>query len=858
MANETSTLVLAVDSTGVRRANTDLDTFAAKGKTAAASATGMATAMRSLSALVSVGTVAALAKQAIQTADAYTNMTARLSLVTKSTRELTQVQAALFSVAQRTRIDLEQTSSLYTSLARSTEALGVTQTEVLGVTESINKALVISGTSAASAQAALVQLGQAFSSGVLRGEELNSVLEQAPRLSRAIADGLGVTTGQLRQMGADGEITAEKLFRAIQKAGEALGEEFQRLPATVGGAVTQVQTSITQLVGTLDKLTGTTPAVAGWVRSYSAMLDRIDARIKESGGVAAAYADNFRIDQAKNFSDELTRSVRAYEGLVKLEQSVGVSPAQKTRMIELREEIDDLQRSVGAYADSLKRAGLAPGQTVASLAGAGAGRGSINPETVGSITQKEQARLRAREAFYKEYATQEQKFTAEVAKQKELLGGVLSKSDVDLIRAKIFGAGKKAQPLDFLSGQTAAVRRELDATVGAYTDAERILDATRAMGLVREEDYYQQKRGFIEKNAAAQVAALEKENELIKNRVSKGQQRLDDDEKVADNLARIARLQAEAATGALVLGKEQETAANRTKIAFDSATLAAQKYLETVARQNGRELTALGLGAKAGQQARDRATIEDKYLGQVDEAMGERRRGEITEEALNERLRLIADTQAKEIAMWEKHSAEIDKVNGKWQTGTTRALQNYIDSANDVASQVSGALTNGFKNAEDAVVNFAMTGKGSFKDFANSVIADFLRIQTRAALSGVLSQVLGAMGGGGSVGNAGFGDYKGYYDGLAGARAIGGPVSAGSMYQVNERGPELLNVGNKQYLMTGSKGGSVTPNSGMGADNSTTINVAAGPTRNEVLTAIQLAVRASEAKQEQRLRKAGF
>ncbi|MGE5864681.1 MAG: phage tail tape measure protein, partial [Rhizobacter sp.] len=92
--------------------------------------------------------------------------------------------------------------------------------------------------------------------------------------------------------------------------------------------------------------------------------------------------------------------------------------------------------------------------------------------------------------------------------------------------------------------------------------------------------------------------------------------------------------------------------------------------------------------------------------------------------------------------------------------------------------------------------------------------------------------------------------------GVSGSRAIGGPVSAGAMYQVNERGPELLNVGSKQYLMTGSQGGSVSP---MAAGPSTVnnINVAAGPSRNEVLTAIQMAVQASEARTDRKLAKVG-
>ena len=137
-------------------------------------------------------------QQIVQYAETWTSVQNRLKQVTGTQQELAVATQAVFDVAQRSTSALEPTAELYQRIASSTKVLGVSQTEAIRVTESISKAMSASGVSAESASAALVQLGQAFASGVLRGEELNSVMEQAPALANAIAAGMGVTVGELR------------------------------------------------------------------------------------------------------------------------------------------------------------------------------------------------------------------------------------------------------------------------------------------------------------------------------------------------------------------------------------------------------------------------------------------------------------------------------------------------------------------------------------------------------------------------------------------------------------------------------------------------------------------------------------
>lgn len=247
---------------------------------ASGSAGAMARAFGGLQGVIAGIGFTHLAAEAVQMADTAKLISGRLSLVTASQEELTHVQDALFASAQRTRSSYEGTVDLYTRLARNAQGLGASQADLLQVTESINKAMQISGTTGASAQAALVQLGQGFASGTLRGEELNSVLEQTPRLAEAIAVGMGVTVGQLRQLGQDGELTAKAVFDALKSQGAVIDEEFGKLPVTVGGALTEINNALLKFVGVLDEATGVTGLLAQGMHNWGRVIDAVAEKLR--------------------------------------------------------------------------------------------------------------------------------------------------------------------------------------------------------------------------------------------------------------------------------------------------------------------------------------------------------------------------------------------------------------------------------------------------------------------------------------------------------------------------------------------------------------------------------------------------
>lgn len=266
------------------RAERATDSFKSGVSQAERATSSMVTAASAAGAAIAGIGMANLARETLQLANAWSALQSRLRLATGSTGELQKATSELFSISQRARVGLEATSELYASLSRSTQSLGVSQDRLLRVTETISKSLTISGASAAAAEAALTQLGQGFSSGALRGEELNSLLEQTPRLAQAIADGLGVTIGELRVLGKEGKLTADAVFTALEGQREVIESEFSTMTKTVSQAFVQLRNAVFRYVGEADQATGVSRALADAV---SLAAENIDVLAKAAGAVAA-------------------------------------------------------------------------------------------------------------------------------------------------------------------------------------------------------------------------------------------------------------------------------------------------------------------------------------------------------------------------------------------------------------------------------------------------------------------------------------------------------------------------------------------------------------------------------------------
>lgn len=224
-----------------------------------------------------------------KTADAFNNLAARIKLVTGDGEGFRTIMQGVFDVAQRTGTSLDTVADLFTKLATAGKQIGLSNQQALALTETIGQAVQLSGVSAESASAAIVQLVQGLSSGTLRGEELNSVLEQAPRLARALADGLGVTTGELRKLGEAGALTSQQVIGALQGQGATLRAEFETLPPTVGRALTNLSSAWAAYIGQADKATGASATAARAIEALAKNLDTVATVLYDVGKATLAY-----------------------------------------------------------------------------------------------------------------------------------------------------------------------------------------------------------------------------------------------------------------------------------------------------------------------------------------------------------------------------------------------------------------------------------------------------------------------------------------------------------------------------------------------------------------------------------------
>jgi len=223
-----------------------------------------------------------------QMADAWTGLQNRLRLVTDTQEELRRSVEDVFNIAQNSSQELDTIAQVYQRFAQNASVLGLSLEQVAEVTDTVAKAVAISGSSAASAQAALVQFGQALASGVLRGEELNSVMEQTPALAKAIADGMGITVGQLRAVAAEGKITSDVLIKALGKAASSVDEQFAKRVKTMEQAFTELGNAITKYVGERDEAIGASEALTEALGQVIKHVDVLAQSLVTIGSVALA------------------------------------------------------------------------------------------------------------------------------------------------------------------------------------------------------------------------------------------------------------------------------------------------------------------------------------------------------------------------------------------------------------------------------------------------------------------------------------------------------------------------------------------------------------------------------------------
>lgn len=220
----------------------------------------------------------------------------KLRVVTDSAAQLEEVQGKLFEVAQRSRISWVELQSVYQRFAVSTQAMGVAQSDLLRLVETVSKSAIVGGATTQELVGGLRQLTQGLASSRLSGDEMRSVLENLPVLAREVARALGITIGQFREWGKEGKLTTEVMVDGINKAQKNIEELFAKTQATLAQAWTQLGNSIHNLINEMLKLTGVADSLTEAIQGIAAAVDTFTSAIKDIGEAWRFFRGAFPTD----------------------------------------------------------------------------------------------------------------------------------------------------------------------------------------------------------------------------------------------------------------------------------------------------------------------------------------------------------------------------------------------------------------------------------------------------------------------------------------------------------------------------------------------------------------------------------
>lgn len=283
-ANQVKQLDVGLENTQLELKETESASKAVSGELQ-----GLKTGFNAITGALAALGIGATAAEIAQTADEYKNLSGRISIAIGDHGDLQKAMNDVKNISIATNSNLTATGDLFSRLTKIGQEMKWPQEQALALTETINKAIQVGGGSAASNEAAITQLNQALGSGVLRGDEFNSMMEQSPRLAQALADGLDVTTGKLREMAGEGKLTTDVVTKALLSQSEKITEEFNKFPTTIGASIENLKTAWTVYVGEADAATGASAKVAEAIKFVAENLDTIVSTLMLAGQAFVAY-----------------------------------------------------------------------------------------------------------------------------------------------------------------------------------------------------------------------------------------------------------------------------------------------------------------------------------------------------------------------------------------------------------------------------------------------------------------------------------------------------------------------------------------------------------------------------------------
>jgi len=280
--------------TEVGKTNNSLKNTDTAAQTAQKGLSGAKFAVNALAGAMATLGVGVGIRELSQVSDSYTNLSARINIATKDGGDFRSAMAGVHQVALMTNSSLSATGDLFTRLNAVGKDLGMTQQSSLDLTKTINQAIQISGVSAQASEAFTQQFIQSMQQGTLRGEEYNSMMENGFGVAEALAKGLGVTTGELKNMADNGELGAERVYKALLSQKDAVQQTFDQFPTTIGNALTKISTSWEILIGKMDQSNGASATVADWLVTIADNMDVVESLLNDIGEGIIWIGDQFK------------------------------------------------------------------------------------------------------------------------------------------------------------------------------------------------------------------------------------------------------------------------------------------------------------------------------------------------------------------------------------------------------------------------------------------------------------------------------------------------------------------------------------------------------------------------------------
>ncbi|HCC6133005.1 TPA: tape measure protein [Klebsiella pneumoniae] len=771
-----------------QQVNKRLDQMDAKFEQSARSAGRFEGALNKVGVAIAAAFTIDAAKKLIAIGDEMVTLQARIARLSPSIDVAKETLASLSAIAAQTGNSLSETERLWESLTTALKETGATNSQILGLTSTLQKIGTIGGSSTEEMANALRQFGQSISGGIVRAEEFNSILEQMPELARQIAAGLGISIGDLRKRMLEGKLTAQDALNAIQRQSQSVNEEFDKMPVSIDRAKNSLDVAFKNAINDLNQAIGLTTTLAGLMQSVADNLNYYNNNVGDSSRMPKLIKlqqdlNNELKDGQRWYETDSVFQARRAQAAVQLKQIEGEiahirAKAQKdagSNQFNAPPTKGDDAATKKLVQNSERRLALAKleGEARARLQAQydAADAGVTDPKRIKALQDEYAETYRVTEA---------RKESDKVGKQ--------SASTADSIAQKLENLRQQSE---LAADSTQELSREQ-----AILRAQQSLGKSATQAQIQEAGKY---AAAAWDAAAAAKGVTEALNAIPQQAENKSYAESMQNLKAALNAGKIDLQEYNAATEQM----EQQHQANLAKIRSQQVVNPTQQALAEVdpvqqlANQHAQELALIQQFEQQGVLAHENALA----------------------------LKNAADRQYEQ-----------QRIATQWEILSQQSLgYNMLTSAVDAFSgnasnAITGLLT-GTMSAQEAMRSLGNT-------ILNSVINSIVQVGVEALKNYILGQTLGAASVATSVGlaattasawapaaamaslasfganagpaAAGISSTVGLASGLAlaGARYNGGPVSAGGLYQVGEKGkPEIYQASTgKQYMIPGDNG----------------------------------------------------